>query len=109
MTKSWYDFTVATAHSRLAVERADFFGTYLKSRDRWRLFETIRHRMFYLDIETTGPSAREGLVTVVCYAARTREHPRRHEPLSDRMIARCGPPPVVPGSRTLGFDDAVLP
>lgn len=63
--KSWYDDVLATAQSRLAAGRADFFRTCLKSRDHWRLFETFRHRTLYLDIETTGLSAREGLVTVV--------------------------------------------
>ncbi|HLZ35148.1 MAG TPA: ribonuclease H-like domain-containing protein [Nitrospira sp.] len=63
--KSWYDETLLTAQSQLAAGRADFFGTCLKSRDHWRLFETFRHRTLYLDIETTGMSAREGQVTVV--------------------------------------------
>ena len=63
--KSWYDETLATAQARLAEGRADFFGASLKSRDHWRLFETFRHRILYLDIETTGMSAREGHVTVV--------------------------------------------
>jgi len=63
--KSWYDEILATAQSRLAAGRADFFGTCLKSRDHWRLFDTFRHRALYLDIETTGMSAREGQVTVV--------------------------------------------
>jgi uncharacterized protein len=63
--KCWYDEALATAQSRLAVGGADFFSTCLKSRDHWRLFETFRHRALYLDIETTGHSAREGLVTVV--------------------------------------------
>ncbi len=63
--KSWYDETLATAQSRLAAGQADFFGSCLKSRDHWRLYETFRHRALYLDIETTGLSAREGQVTVV--------------------------------------------
>jgi uncharacterized protein len=63
--KSWYDDDLATAQSRLAAGQADFFGTCLKSRDHWRLFETFRHRALYIDIETTGLSAREGQVTVV--------------------------------------------
>jgi uncharacterized protein len=63
--KSWYDDVLATAQSRLAAGRADFFGTLLKNRDHWRLFDTFRHRALYLDIETTGMSAREGQVTVV--------------------------------------------
>jgi uncharacterized protein YprB with RNaseH-like and TPR domain len=65
MRKCWYDDVLATAQSRLAGGRADFFGTCLKSRDHWRLFDTFRHRALYLDIETTGQSAREGVITVV--------------------------------------------
>ena len=65
MKKCWYDDALTNAQSRLAVGGADFFRTCLKSRDHWRLFETFRHRALYLDIETTGHSAREGLVTVV--------------------------------------------
>ena len=63
--KCWYDDALATAQSRLEVGGANFFRTCLKSRDHWRLFEAFRHRALYLDIETTGHSAREGLVTVV--------------------------------------------
>ena len=63
--KSWYDETLAAAQSHLAAGRADFFATCLKSREHWRLFETFRHRTLFLDIETTGMSAREGQVTVV--------------------------------------------
>jgi uncharacterized protein len=65
MKKCWYDDALATAQSRLAVGGADFFRTCLKSRDHWRLFDTFRHRALYLDIETTGQSARDGQVTVV--------------------------------------------
>lgn len=66
MKKSWYDGTLATAQTWLAGGGADFFRACLKSRDHWRLFDTFRHRALYLDIETTGQSAREGgLVTVV--------------------------------------------
>ena len=63
--KAWYDQDLVTATSRLKAGRADFFGTCLKSRDHWRLFETFRHRTLYLDIETTGMSAYTGQLTVV--------------------------------------------
>jgi uncharacterized protein len=65
MKKCWYDDTLATAQSRLAGGGAEFFRSCLKSRDHWRLFDTFRHRALYLDIETTGQSARDGHVTVV--------------------------------------------
>ena len=63
--KEWYDRELAIAQARLEEGDAYFFGTCLKSREHWRLFETFHHRTLYLDIETTGMSAREGHVTVV--------------------------------------------
>ncbi|MCX5723555.1 MAG: ribonuclease H-like domain-containing protein [Nitrospirae bacterium] len=63
--KEWYDGEIAMAQTRLNEGDAQFFGTCLKSREHWRLFETFRPRTLYLDIETTGLSAREGHVTVV--------------------------------------------
>jgi uncharacterized protein YprB with RNaseH-like and TPR domain len=63
--KGWYDEVLATAQSRLAGGSADFFRTCLKSRDHWRLFQTFRHRATYLDIETTGQSSGQAVITVV--------------------------------------------
>ena len=63
--KNLYDDVLATAQARLTAGRSDYFGACLKSRDHWRLFESFRHRTLYLDIETTGMSARHGQVTVV--------------------------------------------
>ncbi|WP_455244206.1 ribonuclease H-like domain-containing protein [Petrachloros mirabilis] len=63
--KCCYNDALETAHSRLQAGRADYFGDCLKSRDHWRLFDTFRCRTLYLDIETTGLSAREGKVTVI--------------------------------------------
>jgi hypothetical protein len=60
MRKSWYDEELLKAASCLRAGRADYFGTCLKSRDHWRLFETFQHRALYLDIETTGMSPRMG-------------------------------------------------
>jgi hypothetical protein len=63
--KGWYDEVLATAQSRLAGGSADFFRTCLKSREHWRLFHTFRHRVLYLDIETTGQSSGQAVITVV--------------------------------------------
>jgi len=63
--KEWYDRELATAQSRLEDRDAHFFGACLKSREHWRLYKTFLPRTLYLDIETTGMSAREGHVTVV--------------------------------------------
>lgn len=63
--KAWYDQHLSTAIASLKAGRVDFFRTCLNSRDHWRLFDTFRHRALYLDIETTGISARLGQLTVV--------------------------------------------
>lgn len=63
--KSCYDASLVTAQLRLTAGQADYFGTCLKSRDHWRLFDAFRLRTLYLDIETTGLSARDGQVTVI--------------------------------------------
>lgn len=63
--KNLYDQTLLAAQAHLEAGHAHFFGTCLKSRDHWRLFDIFRHRTLYLDIETTGMSAREGQITVV--------------------------------------------
>jgi uncharacterized protein len=63
--KEWYDRELVIAQSHMEEGNAHFFGDCLKSREHWRLFETFRRRTLYLDIETTGMSAREGHVTVV--------------------------------------------
>jgi uncharacterized protein len=52
--KEWYDRELTTAQSRLEEGDAHYFGTCLKSREHWRLFEAFRHRTLYLDIETTA-------------------------------------------------------
>jgi uncharacterized protein YprB with RNaseH-like and TPR domain len=63
--KTWYDAQLAAAQSHLHAGHAQYFATCLEPRDHWRLFDAFRHRVLYLDIETTGISAREGHVTVV--------------------------------------------
>ncbi len=63
--KSWYDRALEAAATALEKGDASHFTDCLKSRDHWRLWRTFRHRTLYLDIETTGMSARESQVTVV--------------------------------------------
>jgi uncharacterized protein YprB with RNaseH-like and TPR domain len=63
--KTWYDAQLASAQSHLHAGHAQYFATCLKPREHWRLFDAFRHRVLYLDIETTGMSARYGHVTVV--------------------------------------------
>lgn len=63
--KTWYDAQLDAAQSHLDAGHAQYFATCLKSREHWRLFEAFRHRVLYLDIETTGMPARDGHITVV--------------------------------------------
>jgi uncharacterized protein len=60
--KGLYDDAVALALGHWQGGRADYFATCLKPRDQWRLYEWLRPRAVYLDIETGGPS---GEITVV--------------------------------------------
>jgi uncharacterized protein YprB with RNaseH-like and TPR domain len=63
--KDLYDRDVAAAV--LALERGNsrYFTRCLKPKDHWRLFEAFKHRILYMDIETTGTSAYDGYVTMV--------------------------------------------
>ena len=63
--KSWYDAQLSAAQSHLEVGHAQYFATCLKSREHWRLFDSFRPRVLYLDIETNGLPMRDGYITVV--------------------------------------------
>ena len=63
--KSLHDDGLRAAIHHLEAGNSRFFGRLLKSRDHWRLFETFRSRIAFLDIETTGQPALTGQVTVV--------------------------------------------
>jgi uncharacterized protein YprB with RNaseH-like and TPR domain len=59
--KARYDRQVWTAIERHAGGDARYFGVVLPSRDHWRLYEWLRTRAAYLDIETDA----FGRITVV--------------------------------------------
>ena len=61
--KTLYDTDVSVALEQHALDNPRFFATCLKARDQWRLYEWLRPRAVYLDIETTGGPY--GDVTVV--------------------------------------------
>jgi uncharacterized protein YprB with RNaseH-like and TPR domain len=63
--KVLYDASLAAAQDHLDRRDARYFARCLPTRDHWRLFRTFGARALYLDIETTGLSAREGQVTLV--------------------------------------------
>ena len=63
--KGLYDRQVTDAASALENGDSRYFARCLQTKEHWRLFETFRHRILYMDIETTGTSAYDGSVTMV--------------------------------------------
>jgi len=61
--KGLSDAEVRVALEQHALDNPRFFAACLKARDHWRLYEWLRPRAVYLDIETTG--GLYGEVTVV--------------------------------------------
>lgn len=61
--KFLYDTDVQLALDQHALDNPRFFASCLKARDQWRLYEWLRHRAVFLDIETAGGPY--GDVTVV--------------------------------------------
>ena len=61
--KALYDRDVQLAIDQHALDNPRFFASCLKARDQWRLYEWLRHRAVFLDIETAGGPY--GDVTVV--------------------------------------------
>ncbi|HJU05716.1 MAG TPA: ribonuclease H-like domain-containing protein [Nitrospiraceae bacterium] len=61
--KALYDADVSVAREQHARGNPRFFADCLKARDQWRLYEWLRPRAVYLDIETAGGPY--GEVTVV--------------------------------------------
>ncbi|MGH7232751.1 MAG: ribonuclease H-like domain-containing protein [Nitrospiraceae bacterium] len=61
--KTLYDEGVLRALDHLERDETRYFATCLKPRDQWRLYEWLRPRAVYLDIETAGGPF--GEVTVV--------------------------------------------
>jgi uncharacterized protein YprB with RNaseH-like and TPR domain len=66
--KALYDKEIRKAIERHATDDARYFGTVLQPRDHWRLYEWLRTRVVYLDIETDA----FGVITVVGLYGRGR-------------------------------------
>lgn len=56
---------IAASERALAEGDAAWFGARLPEREHWRIYPEFRGRTAFLDIETTGLSPYEGIVTVV--------------------------------------------
>jgi uncharacterized protein len=52
--KELYDVDIGHALEQHAIDNPRFFAACLKSRDQWRLYEWLRSRAVFLDIETAG-------------------------------------------------------
>ena len=63
--KALYDKDIAAATSALEERNSRYFTRRLQAREHWRLFETFKRRILYMDIETTGTSPYDGYVTMV--------------------------------------------
>ena len=59
--KAIYDVALDQAKVHRAQEDARYFANHLHARDQWRLYEWLRPRAVYLDIETNS----FGQITVV--------------------------------------------
>ena len=59
--KTIYDAELGQAQAHRAQEDARYFGTKLPATEHWRLYEWLRPRAVYLDIETNS----WGQITVV--------------------------------------------
>ncbi|HEV2316132.1 MAG TPA: ribonuclease H-like domain-containing protein [Thermoplasmata archaeon] len=63
--KSRFDTELRLGQSALAARSADWFADRLPTSEHWRLYEAFRSETAFLDIETTGLSPYDGIVTVV--------------------------------------------
>ncbi|MCI4370792.1 MAG: ribonuclease H-like domain-containing protein, partial [Thermoplasmata archaeon] len=65
---------LAASERALAERHVEYFASRLPSAEHWRLYPAFRAETAFLDIETTGLSPYEGIVTVVSIhgAGRTR-------------------------------------
>ena len=64
------DAVLRRAADRLQAEDTHHFATLLSTKDHWRCYEEFRRRAIFLDIETTGTSARAAITVVGMYDGR---------------------------------------
>jgi len=81
--KALYNDSLVQAQNRRAAEDARYFGVALRRRDHWRLYEWLRSRALYLDIETDS----FGQITIVGLYGRGQFTPLiRGESLDHRRL-----------------------
>ena len=82
--KSLYDGGLLEAQARYTRDDARYFGVVLPQREQWRLYEWLRERAVYLDIETDS----FGQITIVgCYGHGRFTSFVRGESLNARQLA----------------------
>lgn len=82
--KVLYDEGISEAYTRFMRNDARYFGRVLPAKEQWRLYEWLRHRAVYLDIETDS----FGDITVVgCYGHGRFTSFVRGESLNQRHLA----------------------
>ena len=82
--KALYDKDIWEAHARYTQDDARYFGVVLPQREQWRLYEWLRERAVYLDIETDS----FGQITIVgCYGHGRFTSFVRGESLNARQLA----------------------
>lgn len=82
--KALYDKGILEAHTRYTQDDARYFGVVLPQREQWRLYEWLRERAVYLDIETDS----FGQITIVgCYGHGRFTSFVRGESLNARQLA----------------------
>ena len=96
--KALFDSRIAEAHAHLAQDDSRYFAKAMPARHQWRLYEWLRERALYLDIETDSFAR----ITVVglygrgCYTALVQGESlgliRLREELSryDLLVTFCG-------------------
>ncbi len=59
---------------RLEANDPNYFSNLLSSSQHWRLFPDFRHRLAFLDIETTGLAYQDEITTIAIYDGRAIRH-----------------------------------
>jgi len=83
--KAVYDNHIAKAMEQYAGDNARYFGVVFPSREHWRLYEWLRPRAAYLDIETDSFG---GITVVGLYGQGRMTSFVRGESLSARRLAK---------------------
>src|SRR2546428_13578738 len=89
----WSD-CIEESRERLASEDSRYFARTLAPRDQWRAYPEFRHRILYLDIETTGAGTEdEGTVGGVYDGRELRQYvPGGNLPRFPAEMELCGLP-----------------